>query len=118
MEKEGMGVNRPHLVQAQVQAEKDQQAAVAEFMEWAGSMVPGAQYMNPSSGAQIRQLLFPDHPGGWGGGGGGRSRSCVGGWVDGQGGRITRAGGKTSFPYCVGLGGSLTRQLFFFLFVF
>ncbi|KAG2498231.1 hypothetical protein HYH03_003981 [Edaphochlamys debaryana] len=63
MERRGMMVNRGHLAAAQQRAEADREAAVAEFLDWADSKVPGARYMNPGSGAQIRMLLFPDHLG-------------------------------------------------------
>jgi hypothetical protein len=41
----------------------DKEAAVRKFLGWAATRVPDAAHMNPSSGAQIRMLLFPDHLG-------------------------------------------------------
>ncbi|GFR52186.1 hypothetical protein Agub_g14723 [Astrephomene gubernaculifera] len=63
MERRGMMVDRSHLAAAQQAAERDRQAAVREFLDWADSKVPGARFMNAGSGAQIRMLLFPDFPG-------------------------------------------------------
>lgn len=46
------------LADAEVKANKDQAEAMERFRNWATQRVPGAQYMNVGSGAQIRQLLF------------------------------------------------------------
>ena len=51
-------VCRQHLEEAEVKAVKDQAEAMNRFRSWASQRVPGAQYMNVGSGAQIRQLLF------------------------------------------------------------
>ena len=47
----------------QVKAEEDQRRAVVTFRRWASGLVPDALHMNVASGSQIRQLLFPEHPG-------------------------------------------------------
>ena len=47
----------------QVQAEGDRKKGVETFLEWAEKRVPGAKHMNVASGAQIRQLFFPEHAG-------------------------------------------------------
>ncbi|MEW5306424.1 MAG: hypothetical protein WDW36_008889 [Sanguina aurantia] len=63
MEHAGMLINRTHLAAGTVQAEKDSKAAEQCFLDWAEVKVPGARHMNPSSGSQIRALLFPEHQG-------------------------------------------------------
>ncbi|MEW5315964.1 MAG: hypothetical protein WDW38_007358 [Sanguina aurantia] len=63
MEHAGMLINRTHLREGTVQAEKDSKAAEQCFLDWAEDKVKGAKHMNPSSGSQIRALLFPEHQG-------------------------------------------------------
>ena len=47
----------------QIQAEQDRKTAVETFLAWADTMVEGARHMNVASGAQIRQLFFPEYGG-------------------------------------------------------
>ena len=58
MEDVGFYVNTEHLKEAQARAEIDQEKAMGRFRSWARSRVEGAVYMNPSSDAQVRTLLF------------------------------------------------------------
>ena len=63
MESEGMPIDREHLRRAEKQAIEDRDKNIKLFIEWAKSRVPSAEDMNVASGAQIRQLLFPEYAG-------------------------------------------------------
>ncbi|KAL6753438.1 hypothetical protein V8C86DRAFT_460650 [Haematococcus lacustris] len=71
MEQAGMWIDREHLRLAEVEAEKHQEEKEAVFKQWVqarleavtGRQDRGFQHVNAGSGAQIRQLLFPNHPG-------------------------------------------------------
>jgi len=64
MEAAGVYVDRDHLAAAQTRAEADREAAKAAFRAWAASRVDGAEFMNVTSGPQVRQLLFAGAPSG------------------------------------------------------
>jgi hypothetical protein len=63
MEREGMPIDREHLRLAEKQAIEDRDKNIKLFVDWAQTMVPAARDMNVASGAQIRQLLFPEYAG-------------------------------------------------------
>lgn len=58
MEDSGIFVNVENLRKAQIQAEIDREEASKRFRSWADTRVKGAIYMNPSSAAQVRTMLF------------------------------------------------------------
>ncbi|EFA79328.1 mitochondrial DNA polymerase A [Heterostelium album PN500] len=58
MERRGMKVDIEHLKTVEGVATKDIQDNMDAFQQWAVKYCPNAKYMNPSSDAQIQQLLF------------------------------------------------------------
>jgi DNA polymerase-1 len=62
MESEGMLVDRKYLSEMEKVAVREQEISGSRFRKWASKFCPDACYMNVSSDAQVRQLLFGGTP--------------------------------------------------------
>jgi DNA polymerase-1 len=58
MEAHGMLVDRAYLAEVEKVACKERAISINRFRKWAAKYCSSAQFMNVTSDAQIRQLLF------------------------------------------------------------
>jgi DNA polymerase-1 len=58
MERRGLKIDLPHLRRIQTEAENERNAHLIKFLSWVNTVAPNTREFNPSSPAQMQQLLF------------------------------------------------------------